>query len=138
MSNTDVAKATGKSEHSPASLEDLLERFAVDMMSAQQSMDRENALERDDYALGLGHASTALAPLLRQILPPRALLAEATFEFSVSTKFTKTVSGGLEARLLSNIEVAGYESGRATGASIATRITMEMVQTAQSGHWQKE
>lgn len=138
MSNPGLGNDAAVPEQPESPLEELLERFAVDIMSTQRLMDKEVAIERDRYALALQDYTAEFAPLLLGILPTRALLARTTVEFSVTTGVSKSIGGGLKARLLNQIEVAGYESGKRTSTTFGTRITAELVQTAPSGHLQKE
>jgi hypothetical protein len=138
MSNPRLGNDAAVPEQRESALEELLERFAVDIMSTQRLMDKEVAIERDRYALALQDCAAELAPLLREVLPTRPLLARTTVEFSVTTGVSKSIGGGLKARLLNQIEVAGYESSQRTSTTFGTRITAELVQTAPSGQLQKE
>ena len=110
-------------------IEDIVERQILEVMSAQQFIDLQTQIERDRYGLAIKNFKPEIRDLFRAIIPTRPVLVNSSFKLNVSISTSKSISGGLHARLLNAIEVAGFEIYKETRTTIGCSLQIEINQT---------
>lgn len=115
---------------------DLVESHVLEIMRAQQYMDKETAEVGDHYGYALANMRPELRKFFKTMIPPRPVISKTLIDLNVTVSRSKKSKSEIQVKLLSLIEVAGIKRGKTVGKRIGNRIKFELYQIPY--HWTNE